>query len=124
MSADQFDAERFRDIVMARVEKLGLTSDKIARTTGPSTTTMSKIRKADPRLHRGDTYEKLDKALRWKEGSARRVALFNGDPVELPAGLELDEALEEVESAGLSEATRRMILAAWEVDPDRDRGSA
>lgn len=124
MSADQYDAERFRDIVMARVKKLGLTSDKIARTGGPSTTTMSKIRKADPKLPRGDTYEKLDKALRWKEGSARRVAVFNGDPVELPAGLELDEALEEVENAGLSEATRRMILAAWEVDPDRDRGSA
>lgn len=124
MSADQYDAERFRDIVMGRIEHLGLTSDQIARSGGPSTTTMSKIRKADPTPPRGDTYGKLDEALRWKKGSARRVARFGGDPIELPAGLELEEALAEVESAGLSERTRQMILEAWGVKPNEQRGTA
>lgn len=117
MSADQFDAERFRDIVLARVEYLGLTNDKIARLGGPSTTKMSQIRAAKATRPSGPTLEKLDKALRWKLGSARRVSL-GGDPVELPAALDLEEALAEVKAAGLSEGTRELILRAWEVSDE------
>ena len=126
MSADQFDAERLRSYIEDRIKLLGLTNDKIAAAGGPSTTKMSQLRKASPTPPRGDVYDKLDRGLYWKPGSARRVALFGGEPSPLPVGLDLAEALAEVDASNLSDTVRRKVLEAWGLDPDtpRQRGSA
>lgn len=65
--------EKFRDVVLARAEELGLTSDaRIVAAGGPSTSTMTKIRAlgTDPR---GDVLQRLDSAMRWPTGSALRL---------------------------------------------------
>jgi hypothetical protein len=66
--------EKFRDTIIERADQLGLTSDdKVKAAGGPSSSTMTKLRRADPTTPRGDTFDRLDKALQWTGGSARRL---------------------------------------------------
>lgn len=65
--------EVFRDVVLARAEEIGLSSDaRIVAAGGPSSSTLTKIRalSTDPR---GDVLQRLDTALRWPAGSALRL---------------------------------------------------
>lgn len=72
--SSQPSPEQFRDTIVDRAEELGLTSDeKVKAAGGPSSSTMTKIRRADPTTPRGDTFDRLDKALQWIGGSARRL---------------------------------------------------
>lgn len=117
MSAERFDAANLKHEVEARMEDLGLTNEMVARRGGPSTTKVSQIRKGDPKPPRGDVLRKLDKGLRWVDGSARRVTL-GGKPVPLPDGLDLHEVLAEIQQSGLSDHARKTILRALQVDDD------
>lgn len=122
MSAERFDAANLKREVEARMDELGLTNEMVAQRGGPSTTKTSQVRKADPRPPRGDVLRKLDKGLRWVDGSARRVTL-GGKPVPLPDGLALHEVLVEIEGAGLSDRTRAIILRALQVDGEGVKGA-
>lgn len=80
---------RFAMRVISRFQELGLvTDDDIAQAGGPSSTTMTKFRAAmqedlDFAMPRGDTRKRIEKAARWKAGSA--LALWNGgEPTPLP----------------------------------------
>lgn len=77
--------ERFRDVVLARAESIGLTSDaQIVAAGGPSTSTLTKIRAlaTDPR---GDVLRRFDVALQWPQGSALRLWRDGVEPPNLAA---------------------------------------
>ncbi|MFA7267203.1 MAG: helix-turn-helix transcriptional regulator [Candidatus Nanopelagicales bacterium] len=63
---------RLAHAVKARREQLGLTQDELAALGGPSDTTVVKIEKGKTEPGR-QTFRKLDLALEWEPGSARRV---------------------------------------------------
>lgn len=108
MSAEAFDPEHFREIILARMEDLDLDNATIGDAGGPSTTKMSSIRRPDPKPPRSDIYRKLDRALRWRPGSAKRVA-FGGHPVELPPVYETDILMREIRSSNLSPETKEKL---------------
>lgn len=89
MSADE---QRFARIVLAAFEAAGRTSDQlVGRAEGPSTSTMTKLRKAaegtgtlaEPR---SQTWAAIEKAANWPAGSARLVWEGADPPSVLPEG--------------------------------------
>lgn len=85
------DAQRFAQVVLAAFETAGRTTDTaVNRAGGPSTSTMTKLRKAaegaatlsEPR---SPTWEAIEAAANWPPGTARRV-WAGGEVGELPAG--------------------------------------
>lgn len=101
MKTEEFEPQRLADAVNKRMDELDLTNDTAAMVGGPSTTTLSKIRNARPGEPRGDVYRKLDTMLRWRPGSAKRLARTGQPPSELPAGIELEELLEDLDRSDL-----------------------
>ncbi|WP_163540799.1 helix-turn-helix domain-containing protein [Occultella kanbiaonis] len=81
MSSDLANLARH---VTARRNRLGLSQVQIWNAGGPSNSTLTKIESATPPEPSAVTLRKLDAALGWEKGSARRV-LDGGDPIELPA---------------------------------------
>lgn len=115
MSAEPlFQPEHFRDVILARMEVLDLNNETVGDHDGPSTTKMTQIRKALPTPPRADIYRKLDQALRWKKGSARRVAL-GGEPVELPAWDDMESVAREIARSNLSPSVKREVLRTLEL---------
>ena len=70
--------ERLARYVRARREELGLSQGDVSARGGPSDTTLSKIEAGTGGLSRASV-SKLDTALAWARGSARRV-LDGGEP--------------------------------------------
>jgi transcriptional regulator with XRE-family HTH domain len=79
------DLARFGAIVKARREELGLRQDQLSDRGGPSTTTLTKVENASG-VPADVTIRKLDVALRWQPGSARRT-LHGGEPEVVPANV-------------------------------------
>lgn len=92
--------------------ELDLNNESIGRDAdGPSTTTISKIRNAKLESISPATYRKLDAALQWHKGSARRVAL-GGDPVVAThTVLGVADRVAEIERSNLSAATKQWLIA-------------
>jgi hypothetical protein len=124
MSADAFRPEHFREVILARMYELDLNNETVARAGGPSTTKMSGIRKAGPKPPRADIFRKLDVALKWRPGSARRVAGGGlPSPVE-STPRSVDEVLAAVDDMpDVSELSKRLIrellLEGGDVQGDR-----
>lgn len=77
-------AEQFGRAVSARREALGLTHDEVRDRGGPSSPTLTKIeREGGPDTVGDSTFKKLDKALKWERGSARRLWLDGTTPREV-----------------------------------------
>jgi transcriptional regulator with XRE-family HTH domain len=76
------DPERFGRLVESRRRELGLSHRDVSEAGGPTTVTFSKIERGRTPKPGLKTFAKLDKALRWKPGSAVRT--FEGaDPEPL-----------------------------------------
>lgn len=73
------NAQRFASTVLAAFRAAGhYTDQEVGDAGGPSTTTMTKLRKVsesegDMPEPRGDTYKKIDAAAEWAPGSARAL---------------------------------------------------
>lgn len=116
MTADGDALVRLGTCVERRIAELGLEYAVVCRAGGFSDETLSKIRKGAIRA-RPSTYRKLERALRWGQGSVEEI-LAGRDPVPLAA----DEGLqtEELElpqpstDSGFSpsEALRRVVRAS------------
>lgn len=124
---NQSDLERFAEIVKLRREDLGLTQDQMGDYGGPSTTTMTKVENAGDGVPAQVTLRKLDAALKWEPGSARRT-LAGGEPTEIvepappaPSRRNRFEDLSTSELIGLIRAAfaelRRRIPAIGGDDP-------
>jgi hypothetical protein len=111
--------QRFAKIVLAAFKTAGRhTDEEVGDADGPSTSTMSKLRKvalgeslmATPR---GDTYKRIDTAAKWERGSAREV-WAGGDPTPLRT-----VASPSVESlaAKVAELDRIVTQLARNLDP-------
>lgn len=111
MSTEQFEPQRLADAVNERMEELDLSNESASLAGGPSTTTLSKIRNARPTEPRTDVYRKLDKVLRWKAGSAKRLARTGQAPSVMPAGLVLDELLDDVDRSNLPDDAKKSLRA-------------
>lgn len=79
--------EEFARVVLAAFREAGITSDTdVARAKGPSTSTMTKLRKAasgeaDLARPRQPTMDAIDRTARWEPGSAAKV--WDGGKPEL-----------------------------------------
>lgn len=77
--------QEFARVVLAAFKDAGMRSDTdVAQARGPSTTTMSKLRKVadgevDMTRPRQPTWDAIDRVAKWKPGSAMRV-WDGGDP--------------------------------------------
>lgn len=85
------DVQRFATIVLRAFEDAGRTTDhEVGLAKGPSTSTMTKLRKAaegtatmaEPR---SQTWTAIESAANWPPGTARRV-WNGGEPATLPEG--------------------------------------
>ncbi len=80
------DAQRFAVTVLAAFRGAGLFTDQeIVAAGGPSTTTLTKLRKVAEAggtmpVPRGDTLKKIDRAAVWEQGSARKLWYDGTDP--------------------------------------------
>lgn len=89
------ESQHFARVVLDRFDDLDLTTDAaIAKVHGPSSSTMTNLRKAADsadytlRPPRGDLLEKIDRAARWVPGSAGRLWRKGAEPrVEIEASL-------------------------------------
>lgn len=109
------DLDRFGDAVRTRREELGLTQMDVWQRGGPSNTTLTKIENAEGGFPSAGTLRKLDLALRWRDGSARRV-LEGGEPEELSAARrEVDppRARGGVVDTSASELTLEELWERW-----------
>lgn len=130
--------QRFAMLVMARRQRLGLSQRAAWKAGGPSGPVWTDIENATGPAPQGRTLAKLDKALQWVPGSARR-AVEGGDPVAIEdatpepflAPSFMDELLAEdtranklsilftaqtkkAEGRPLSPAERRALQVSWE----------
>lgn len=87
------EGRRFAQIVLDAFRQAGVTTDTdVARAQGPSTSTMTKLRKAalgdaDLARPRTPTMEAIDRTAKWAPGSAMRV-WDGGEPeLSLPPGV-------------------------------------
>ena len=104
------NAERFGKLVKQRRTDLDLTQLEVGAAGGPSNTKQTEIEKGELVSLLPNMAKKLDKGLRWEQGSARR-AWLGGDPTPLEAAPRgLNEAIAEVERSSLSESTKRYII--------------
>lgn len=91
-------AQQFAATVLAAFSEAGHhTDEEVGDAGGPSTTTMTKLRKValgemDMSPPRSDTLRKIDRAADWKGGSARKLWL-DGTPPELNNRAEFRAAL-------------------------------
>jgi hypothetical protein len=91
-------AERFAATVLAAFEAAGRTTDQeVAAAEGPSTTTMTKLRKVREGLMtmnepRGDVLQRIDNAANWQPGSARALWRVGEEP--RPRRLSLEKVAE------------------------------
>ncbi|NMD64277.1 hypothetical protein [Rhodococcus globerulus] len=74
--------DRFARLVSERRAYLNLTRDQLQAEGGPSDVTTAKIERGDVEQPTVSTFKKLDKGLRWTEGSAAR-AFIGDNPVPL-----------------------------------------
>lgn len=117
------ESKRFARIVLARFKELGFEhDDEIADAGGPSSTTMTNVRKAErdaaytlPRPRR-DSAKRYDRAARWEVGSARRV-YDGGEPTPILPGVSPEESRQLdvlrthiAESAAIDDRTRAELL--------------
>lgn len=77
---------RLAEVVLARRQELRLSQREVLERGGPSNATMTQIENGMARNPSEATLRKLDHALMWEPGSARRV-LDGVDPIPLPAGV-------------------------------------
>lgn len=117
------NAARFGRIVRARRLALGdLTQIDVWRRGGPSNSTLTAIEGGDWKPN-GPTFRKLDAALEWEPGSARR-AWDGGEPTpatprpEAPAHRRA--AVDASDAEIVAEVARRMSVAREERDHGRD----
>lgn len=73
---------RFGQIVLERRHELGLTQDDVTARGGPSDTLLSQIEAGQWVVGSPSTFKKLDKALDWKDGSAR-LAFNEGEALPM-----------------------------------------
>lgn len=84
------DAQRFAARVIAAFQAAGhFTDQEVGDAGGPSTTTMTKLRKVasgeeSMKPPRNDTFRKIDTAAAWPRGSARVLWVTGVDPDDLP----------------------------------------
>jgi len=111
------NAERLRDAVLARREELDMNQLDVWQAGGPSNTTLTEIENARKESVSRGTLRKLDTALRWEQGSAKRVWEGTGDPVPLIAGLDSrnsrlvrEHLREQIAAAGLDDETTARLL--------------
>lgn len=74
-----YDLDRLAEAVHRRREELGLGQGDLIARGGPGVTTVGKIERSQIEKPQNATLKRLDDALAWEPGSARRV-LAGGDP--------------------------------------------
>jgi len=89
--------------VKDRREELGLTQEQVAASGGPSTATLRLIETNNAKSYRAKTFTQLETALRWRNGSVRRILAGQG-----PSPLDDDDQLGE-------QLSRRRILLGDEL---------
>lgn len=115
------NARRFGDVVQSRREQLDLTQIDVWQAGGPSNTTLTAIENGKQENLSRATARKLDKGLRWVEGSAKTVWL-GGDPTPLAHSIPQD-VLEEIQH--LSPKAREYVLRVLGADREQpERGDA
>lgn len=117
------NAQRLGEKVLARREELDMTQLEVWQAGGPSNTTLTVIESGKATGLVRATARKLDAALQWEPGSAKRV-WEGGDPRPAVRPLHTDRVdpgfVESVQRADISEDLRREILAA--IDAESRRG--
>lgn len=119
MSANAANLARW---VKARRDELDLTQMEVWMAGGPSNTTLTKIENAEMDGLTRTTARKLDAALQWEPGSARRVWEGGSPNRILSPGLSGRESATLREAIGLADdiddATRRRLLAVLDGESD------
>lgn len=112
MARGREDWERLGRVARKERAYLEVTQAAVAKAARFSVETLRKIeqgtwRSGDP----WETLRKLDRGLRWQEGSAERVFTGDGDPVRLEAAepVDLDLVRLQYAWAGLPAAVRRCL---------------
>jgi len=114
-------AKRFGQIVTARREDLDLTQIDVWQRGGPSNSTLTAI-EAGTGTPSPSTFRKLDKALEWEPGSARR-AFDGGDPTPLAGAPAAPPNVEHLTDDQLIDVLReRMHRYAASATRDADVG--
>ena len=118
------NAENLGRCVKARRMELELTQLEVWMAGGPSNSTLTKIEKGGLEGLEWATARKLDKGLRWREGSAKAVWL-GGEPTPLepiapPLEVVADFAA-KVEASNLDPATKAHILRIHAEDLAREK---
>lgn len=120
-------AERLRDAVLARRNELELSQLDIWQAGGPSNTKQTEIENARTTNLTRTTARKLDAALRWEEGSAKRVWEGRGEPTPVLEDLSSrnsqlvrEHLREQIAAAGLNSD---MTAALLEVLDEEVRGA-
>lgn len=112
------NAERLGKAVLARREELDMTQLDVWQAAGPSNTTLTKIESGNATSLARSTARKLDAALKWEPGSARRV--WEGGEPRPAAPIQTDrvdpEFVAYVKAAPISEDLRGQMLAAIEAE--------
>ena len=104
------NAERFGLIVKEWRERRDLNQLEVSQAGGPSNTKMTEIENGRLVDLTPLMAKKLDKGLRWVEGSARRTWL-GGEPTPIElAGADVAARIAEIEAAAISESTKRWII--------------
>lgn len=118
------NAERFGLIVRARREQLDLIQTEVTAAGGPSNTKMTEIEQGRLMDLSPLIAKKLDKGLRWESGSARRTWL-GGTPNALESvyAPSLEAAIAEVEASGISESTKRYVIAGLLAQRDKPQAA-
>lgn len=108
----QTNPERLAEAVKARRDELDLTQLDVWQGGGPSNTTLTKIENAEAATLSRTTARKLDFALKWEPGSAKRIFDQAGEPLAI-----LREGM-----SGKNSAWLRTQIKAADLDPrTRDR---
>lgn len=100
------NAQRLGQAVLARRRELELTQLEVWQAEGPSNTTLTQIENGLSKSLPRKTARKLDHALKWEPGSARRV-WEGGDPIPLGGRGDFEA---EVLGSDLAESTKQFIL--------------
>lgn len=110
------NAERFGLIVRKRRDDLAMSQLDVWQAGGPSNTTLTTIENGLATSLQNATAKKLDRGLRWRPGSARRV-WGGGEPSPLEDAPTASGYIAEVEASSLSPETKAWILDRIANDP-------
>lgn len=113
------NADRLAAAVRGRRLDLDRTQLDVWQAGGPSNTTLTRVENSEIETLTRTTARKLDKGLRWEEGSARRVWDGRGEPSPLPElGVDLESLLAELNTnaAGFSKENLDYMRARIEAD--------